>query len=326
MAFDEAVQRIKERGILLDITFHPSAGQTGFSAALQKIADDLHRAAGGRISLSRGRGENLPGVPALAFQHATRGLIYYLALPGGKEEAPFIEMLTADAPGNAETGKDAMNALRELSYPVDITVFITSACPNCPHAVRAANQMAILSQIVTVAIVDVERFPLLAERFKIRSVPMTVIDNELLINEVIPVQELANKILAKQSDAYREEVFSSLVGTGNIELASRRLLEGGQEKYFLTSWKKSTLSTRIALLITAKQAMAEDPEILYGIVRDLIMELRSDNVSLKGDTADLLGMIGHPDAKEHLEALLHGDNADIVEIAQDALENLNTNR
>jgi HEAT repeat protein len=43
---------------------------------------------------------------------------------------------------------------------------------------------------------------------------------------------------------------------------------------------------------------------------------------LRGDTADLLGQIGHPSAREALKSLLKDPNPDVAEIAKEALEAL----
>lgn len=323
MDVDDAIQLLKQHGLSLDITFHHSAEESEFSSALREIADGLRKSAGNGISFSQGSGLDVPALPALAIRNAASGPIRYLALPEGREKDPFIEMLAAGLPpGNLPVEDDVAKGIRALKRPVDITVFITSSCPNCPRAVRAANQLAILSQKVTVTIIDVEVFPQLGERYKIRSVPMTVIDGEMLINQVTPIQELAKKIVSKDSDAYEEEVFLSMVNTGNIEMASKRLIDRGQGECFLASWRKSSLSSRIALQLVATEVIQREPEILHGIVGGLIAELSSNDVALKGDTADLLGMIGHPAAREPLEALLQDANPDIVEIAGDALDNL----
>jgi len=322
MDIDGAIRLLRENGLSLRIAYYPSVEQSEFSTAFHEIAENLHSHAAGGISFSKEGAGDMPAVPALAFRHEAGGPIRYLALPKEREKDPFIEMLAAGLPGGIRMGEDAASAVRELEHPVDVTVFITSSCPNCPHAVRAANRLALLGRNVTVTVIDVEAFPRLGERYKIRSVPMIVIDGELLINHVIPVQELVSKILSRGSNAYKEEAFRSLVDTGNIDAAAKRLLDGGCEGFFLATWRKSSLSLRIALQMTAAEAMERDPNIFDGIVPGLIAELDSDDVALKGDTADLLGMIGHPAAKEPLQALLRDDNPDIVEIAQDALENL----
>jgi HEAT repeat protein len=44
--------------------------------------------------------------------------------------------------------------------------------------------------------------------------------------------------------------------------------------------------------------------------------------SRRGDTADLLGRIGHPDARPILEALMSDSNPEVAEAAEEALEEL----
>ena len=110
-------------------------------------------------------------------------------------------------------------------------------------------------------------FPRIAERFKIRSVPMIVINEELLIDEVRPAEELASILAARETDVYREQAIESLVKTGNADLAADRLLQNKKwVPAFLQAWQKSTLSTRMGLFLAAEKALAGDPRILNGIV------------------------------------------------------------
>jgi HEAT repeat protein len=48
--------------------------------------------------------------------------------------------------------------------------------------------------------------------------------------------------------------------------------------------------------------------------------LAADDAALRGDTADLLGQIGHADAIEALTALTKDPNPDVAEIAAESLE------
>jgi HEAT repeat protein len=58
------------------------------------------------------------------------------------------------------------------------------------------------------------------------------------------------------------------------------------------------------------------------LVPDLIPATKSEDAALRGDTADLLGQIGHPSTKEALESLLKDPNPDVIEIAEEALESI----
>ncbi|MFH1755090.1 MAG: thioredoxin family protein, partial [Candidatus Latescibacterota bacterium] len=255
MDLETVGRQIREGGLSLDVMFHPSADESAFSLALYEIADRLRKAGGDGVALSHGNGEGLPAVPALTVRYPASGSVNYLALPQGPEAAPFMELLASGIPGSIGIGADAKSCLRELNSPADIVVFISAACPNCPQAVRAASQLAAADRQINTTIIDVEVFPRLAERFKIRSVPMTVIDGDLLINEVISARDLAQKIVARRTDGYRKDAFLSQVNTGNFAMAAERLVDEDHASYFLTAWQKSTLSTRIALLLTANQAL-----------------------------------------------------------------------
>jgi len=51
-------------------------------------------------------------------------------------------------------------------------------------------------------------------------------------------------------------------------------------------------------VLAAEQTLDAKPEVLYPMVPDLIRLLEAEDASLRGDTADLLGQIGHPDARK----------------------------
>jgi len=61
---------------------------------------------------------------------------------------------------------------------------------------------------------------------------------------------------------------------------------------------------------------------LDGAVPSLIEVLQSEDGSLRGDTADLLGQIGHQGAIPDLEELRNDPNPDVAEIAAEALEEI----
>lgn len=222
-----------------------------------------------------------------------------------------------------DVSEDMKSALRTLAKPVRIAVFTAAGCPHCPHAVRAANTLASLSPNITANIIDIETSPEQARRFNIRSVPMTVIDDDLLINHVVTAAQLAERILSRSRDEFSAEALLSQVETNNIEMASRTLCTRGHAAgAFLSAWKASTLSSRMGLMLVAANALEESPHVLDEIVQRLIAVLATNDTAMRGDTADLLGQIGHEDARKPLEALLRDSNEDIVEIAEEALQRL----
>ena len=308
----------------LEITAHPGGGDPAFSDALCQLGDALKRNGGEGVVLRRGDGGDPPALPALSFRRPAGGVIHYLALPEGREAGPFMEMLRPGPRSETASISDEIAArIHDLDCPADILVFVATACPHCPHAVRAATGLAASGPRVTVSVVDAQRYPELAGRCNVRSVPMTVVDGELLISEAVTMGDLAAKVLSRGTPAYETELLRAMVESGSVDRAAERLVASalGPEA-FLLAWRKSVLNLRVGMLLAAQEALEKDASTLNGIVPGLIEVLGVEDGALRGDTADLLGQIGHPDARAPLEKLLKDENPDVVEIAEEALEGL----
>lgn len=295
------------------------------SAPLGEFARSLADAAGGGIKLELETDEsaNLPARPGLVLSYMGQPNVRYLALPQGPELEPFLEMLEA-LPQKTRASAAWETQLAGLADPTQVWVFIAAACPHCPHAVRAAVAMSLLSPLVTTTVIDVGHFPELTERYNARSVPLTVIDNGLSLTGAIKPQELADDILARDQADYAGRVFASLVEVGRFAAAAEQLRHGSVLPFFATHWRQSTLSTRMGLLLTAEKALEQTPRALDALVDPLIELARTDSTetALRGDSVDLLGKIGDPSAKPILESLSRDPNPDIAEIAAESLESM----
>jgi glutaredoxin len=317
--------QMNEHRVRLDLTIHPRGDEGDPERGLREMAEILAGSGGEGVILHRAEGGGVPARPALSFRFAGWGSVNYLALPEDQETGPFLEMLSSCLPAGPAIDFDLSSRLAGLAEPADIWIFIAPVCPYCPHAVRAANKLAAASDKVNTTIIDVALFPELAARFKVRSVPMIVINKELLIGEMRPAEDLAQILLARGTPAYRMETIESQVKTGNSELAADQLLRIDRSiPAFLEAWRRSTLSTRMGLYLAAEKALVQVPRILDDIVSGLVEMLDSSDIAVKGDTADLLGRIGHHTAKLPLERLLQDANPDIVEVAEEALKNLSS--
>jgi HEAT repeat protein len=133
---------------------------------------------------------------------------------------------------------------------------------------------------------------------------------------------MAEKITGVEGQTTEDQVLASLVDAGRIDAAAAMLAEGAGHAGFLDLWRKSTLESRMGLVLGAESALETEPHSLDSIVPNLLQVLGTDDAARRGDTADLLGMIGHPSARNGLEALLEDPNDDVAEIAAESLEAL----
>jgi glutaredoxin len=209
-----------------------------------------------------------------------------------------------------------------LDDPAEIVVYISPDCPNCPRTVAAATQLAAANEHVTAQVVDISHQPDRVAEVGIRSVPMAVINQGLTLVGAMSAAELADKIVEGGGAAGHDQVLASLVEAGRLDAAGEQLAAGSGHDGFLELWRKSSLESRMGLVLSAQSALEAAPDSLDSLVPGLVAVLDTDDAARRGDTADLLGMIGHPAARSALELLLKDPVDDVAEIASDALEGL----
>jgi glutaredoxin-like protein len=119
-------------------------------------------------------------VPAIAVMGESRdyGLRMY-GLPEGYEFGSLVDAILDVSSGESGLSEETKTALRALDKPVHIQVFSTPTCPYCPRAVRLAYQFAIESEQVTADGIEVTGYPDLARKYRVSSVPKTVLGEDV---------------------------------------------------------------------------------------------------------------------------------------------------
>ncbi len=305
----------------VELSLHVAADHP-LNDQLVGLAAQLEEVGGGRVVVRREQEDaELPARPALVLHDAGRPVIRYLAAPEGPEAAPFLEAVCQI--GTETPAAEAwQKQVAELADPIEVIIFIAAACPNCPHTVRAATGLSLLSPAIRTTVIDAQFFPELAKSFGARSVPLTVVDGGLSITGAWRGSELAEKLLARGTPAYEAEVFASLITVGRFADAAQRLVDGSGREAFAAGWRGSALSERMGLMMAAEAALELEVGALDELLPALVEILGTDgaDAALRGDTADLLGKIALPGAVEPLRGLLGDANPDVVEIAEEALE------
>ncbi|MGD8321620.1 MAG: thioredoxin family protein [Gemmatimonadota bacterium] len=217
--------------------------------------------------------------------------------------------------------------LEALTDEVDILLFIAPGCQVCPHQVRAAATVALANPLVHLEMVDATQDPALARRHAIGSVPTTIIDGDVVLVGVTPVPELAHTLVKWQGPGAETVVLASLVEAGRHADAGQRLADGLAADAFMELWERSTLESRMGLMLAVEEALDLNPDGLTALVPRLVAGLDglgplADDETRRGDTADLLGRIGNPDARPALERLCHDTNEQVAEAARAALDEL----
>ena len=290
----------------------PAASELG--RRLAEVAHEVERRTEGLVPVSLGPADDGGLTPALAVLVGPRIAVRYHAVPDGSEEGPFVELLVALAGSSAAPPGVATGLV-----PTELEVFISSGCPNCPTAVRAALTLAATSPELSVAVIDVAAQPDRAGDVGVRSVPMIVASGGLTVVGVISAAELAARLRESRGPGGDTVVLESHLEAGRFAAAGELLAAGCGHEAFLERWGAGGLERRIGLALAADEALQRDPGALDALVRGLLPLLGPGDAARRGDTADLLGRIGHPAARDALEAIRDDPDEDIAEAATEAL-------
>lgn len=121
--------------------------------------------------------------------------IRFFGIPTGYEFRTLIEDIQMVSGASPSLQPATLDMLSRISSPVHVQVFVTPTCPYCPQAVLLAHKLALASPWVTADMVDASEFPDLADRYQVRAVPRTVVnDDALQIEGAVPEHELVEQL------------------------------------------------------------------------------------------------------------------------------------
>ena len=120
-------------------------------------------------------------VPGIVLRGPGPGFFKYYGIPGGTEFPAFVDSIVDLSRWETLFSPDSVKALSELTADVSVRVFVTPTCPYCPQMARAAFMMGMITEHVKAEVIEINEFPDLAERYKVESVPLTVINDKTSI-------------------------------------------------------------------------------------------------------------------------------------------------
>jgi len=142
-------------------------------------------------------------IPAIVVEGEKDYGIRFYGVPAGYEFSTLIEDIIDVSAGTNVLSKETKEALKKLSRPVHIQVFVTLTCPYCPRAVRIAHMMAMESELVTGDMIEASEFPQLANKYFVSAVPKVVINEEVEFEGALPEKNYLEKVLEAEGLAMK---------------------------------------------------------------------------------------------------------------------------
>lgn len=329
MLSDHELMRVQEVSSKLTRPVKLLLFGTGSQDPLERQIFDVARQVSGvsmnRIIMEETSEPVMIGKPSLTVTDGNVGRIHYMAMPEGSQLLPFLDLISWYGTGEMPVDLGVRTHLDKLGLPAGIMVLMSSSCPHCPQTVRSALVQAVLSDLVTVTIVDALMLSDLAQQFNCKSTPTTILNGEMTIVGSIGAEDLAKKLVDSSQEGSVTAVVESMVNSGRAEDAARLVCRRGQPLALVEVFRKKEFSTRIGALVAMESALDLNKEIFDPVLQELCDLLFTDDVGLKGDTAELLGKIGNSGAIPYLKKALIDDDEDVREAVEEALETLEAN-
>lgn len=305
---ESARQRLQRLPARVTIELDPGSDPDDrFAADLGEVLDSLAEVSAGNVTVTRRHSALYPGRP-----HFSVGNTHYLALPWGAELEPFLELLELQP--QPDSGPESSPAA------ATVEVLVAPTCPNCAQVVRAAVQVAGPWPQLRLVVIDVQHHEDLGGAIK--SVPAVIVDGTHTTVGPLDADGLRTILKGRDDPDHLPWALNSMIKAGRLAEAIKLV---NSDKGFAAMARLMALGglqERIGVLMVAEEALEANPHSLDGALPLLLPLLQAKDANLRGDTADLLGKIGAPGAREGLTRLLADPNPDVCEIAQEALEDL----
>jgi glutaredoxin-like protein len=112
--------------------------------------------------------------------------VRFFGIPVGYEFTSLVEGIVDVSRGSSDLGEKTIERLADILGEINIQIFISPTCPYCLGAVRLAHRMAVASEKISAAMVEIQEFPHLAQRYGVLGVPKVVINETESFEGVLP--------------------------------------------------------------------------------------------------------------------------------------------
>jgi len=133
-------------------------------------------------------------IPAIVLHSGDGRWLKYYGSPGGHEFVALVETIVDISRGTNYLANKTRKRLRKLKDDVSIRVFVTPACPHCPQMARLAYQVALESPHISAEVIEANEFPELSQRYRVRAVPTTVLNDKMAFPGTVPDDILVDVI------------------------------------------------------------------------------------------------------------------------------------
>jgi len=294
--------------------------ENDFGRKLENVVSEVCRLSEGKcVTVEDTASADSVAAPCFKIGAGGYANIVYAALPTGHQFTPFLKILECIGCGDYQIPED--NLISESSR-AELIILISESCPRCPLVVEAAGLSACGHPSIVSSFVDVMQFQDFVKKYQVLSVPATILDRQIVLVGAVSADRIMDLVESRGTPKFEMELVGSLIENKRIPEAAGRLKTEAGRTVVLDLLQDTEFSKRLSALVVIEKALEEDPDAVRAMTPSLLPMLSHSDSRIRGDVADLLGKLGDPTLIPHLEPLTSDPDPDVVEAAEDAIEEL----
>lgn len=115
--------------------------------------------------------------------------------PGNHFFPVLLEDIVDASRGGPNISKDIIEKAKAIDFPVKFRVFVSQSCPHCPPAVKVAHDFSLINPRIKAEMIDTALFREVAQKYRVRGVPKTVINDKIEFSGATPSTEVLSYVL-----------------------------------------------------------------------------------------------------------------------------------
>jgi Thioredoxin domain len=265
------------------------------------------------------KSDNLFTAPAIIIgQHQN---IAYQAIPGGKQMAPFLEILGGLAGEAGAMTPDIIKQLERLDLPFLLKLYISPHCPHCLLVARHMVRLAAACAPMRLSVIDAELFDARAQHDRVRAVPTLILDDQFRWTGPVEPAEILEIAVGRDPARLSADSLRQLIESGQASHAAGMMIARNQIfPALIDLLTDAKWPVRLGAMVTVEYLVDEARPLAEQLVAPLWERFAHISTPAQGDVAHIFGMIYSESAIGHLRAIAGSDLAeDVREAALEAL-------
>ncbi len=133
--------------------------------------------------------------------------VRFAGVPMGHEFTSLaLAILQAGQGAEPKVSKQELDSIKSIDSKLDVEVYISLSCQNCPEVVQGFNQIALLNENVTSTMIDGKQFQSEVTERNVMAVPTVYVNGELFSQGKMSIAEILSKLDPKLSEKNKETI------------------------------------------------------------------------------------------------------------------------